>query len=170
MRLAILLTGFMASGKTTAGTAAAKKLGLPFVDLDLLIEQTCGKSILQIFADSGEKEFRKLENRVFIDLLHGLARPMLIACGGGLPVFAANHLPMKNCRVIFLDTPWRIIENRLATANDSRPLINGKTIQEIRKLYDDRHPVYLKHSEFVIQEEDQIFELVSKIIAGATKT
>ncbi|HQB83502.1 MAG TPA: shikimate kinase, partial [Candidatus Rifleibacterium sp.] len=59
----ILLTGFMAAGKTTAGRTAADILGLPFIDLDQKIEEVAGASISSLFAAQGEACFRKLESR-----------------------------------------------------------------------------------------------------------
>ena len=57
----IALTGFMGSGKSTVGRILAEKLGWAFADLDAAVEQAAGKSIPQIFAEDGEKAFRKLE-------------------------------------------------------------------------------------------------------------
>lgn len=164
-----LITGFMASGKSTSGAAAALELGLKFYDLDQLIEQTSGKSISAIFSESGEKEFRCLEHNVFSQLLQNIELPAIIAAGGGLPTNAANFHEMKKCQVIFLDPPWETIQRRIEGARDIRPLLFGKSPGEIKKLWEDRRPAYLKQAEFVIQEGDKISALVSTLISGATK-
>ncbi len=164
-----LIIGFMASGKSTSGATAAAQLGLKFYDLDQLVERNSGRKIADIFAQSGENEFRRLEHSFFADLLQGSSSPAIIAAGGGLPTYRANHTEMEKCRVIFLDTPWQVMQMRIEEIRDSRPLLHGKSMTEIKKLWQDRRPVYLKHAEFVIQEGDQISGLVSKIIAGATK-
>ncbi len=59
----IVLIGFMGAGKTTVGQLLADRLGLPFVDTDLVIEQRAGRPIREIFAADGEPGFRALEHR-----------------------------------------------------------------------------------------------------------
>jgi hypothetical protein len=46
----LFLTGFMGAGKSTVGRIVARRLGLPFVDLDTVVEQRDGRGILAIFA------------------------------------------------------------------------------------------------------------------------
>ncbi|HJY66700.1 MAG TPA: shikimate kinase, partial [Streptosporangiaceae bacterium] len=67
----IVLVGFMGAGKTTVGHLLSERLGLPFADSDLIIEQRSGRSVPQIFAEDGEPAFRSLEHQVIADLLDG---------------------------------------------------------------------------------------------------
>src|SRR5439155_1342872 len=57
----VILTGFMATGKTEVGRRLARRLGRPFVDLDGLVEAASGKKVADIFASEGEARFRHLE-------------------------------------------------------------------------------------------------------------
>ena len=57
-----VLVGFMGAGKTTVGHIVAERLGQPFVDSDVLIEQRLGRNIREIFATEGETYFRELEH------------------------------------------------------------------------------------------------------------
>jgi shikimate kinase len=81
----IVLVGFMGAGKTTVGHLLAERLGLPFADSDLIIEQRAGRPVRQIFAEDGEPAFRALEQQVIADLLDG--PDLVLAVGGG----AAEH-------------------------------------------------------------------------------
>jgi shikimate kinase len=81
----IVLVGFMGAGKTTVGGLLSTRLGVPFVDSDLVIEQRSGRPVRQIFAEDGEPAFRALEHEVIADLLDGPA--LVLAVGGG----AAEH-------------------------------------------------------------------------------
>ncbi len=162
-----LLTGFMAAGKTTAGAAAAARLAITFHDLDQLIESAARMKIRDIFASLGESGFRALEHEVFSGLVKKTTLHAIIAGGGGLLTNAANHGLMQNCCVIFLDTPFSVIERRLAEDSGSRPLLAGMNALQIRAFWEARRQIYLKHAGFVIEDGDQISALISKIIAGA---
>ena len=81
----IVLVGFMGAGKTTVGHLLSARLGVPFVDSDLVIEQRSGRPVRQIFAEDGEPAFRALEHEVIAGLLDG--PDAVLAVGGG----AAEH-------------------------------------------------------------------------------
>ncbi len=77
---AILLAGSSGCGKSTLGPVLARRLGLPFQDLDTAVEARAGKAIPALFAEDGEAAFRALEGTVLPDLL---AVPAVVALGGG---------------------------------------------------------------------------------------
>ena len=76
----IYLTGFMGSGKTSVAKNISTLLGLPWIDLDHIIEKKTGKTILRFFAKLGEKKFRHLEHRLLIQITHN--QPMVVSLGG----------------------------------------------------------------------------------------
>ena len=57
----VIITGFMATGKTEVGRRLARTLGRPFVDTDGLVEASAGHTVPHIFAAEGEARFRELE-------------------------------------------------------------------------------------------------------------
>ena len=65
----IVLTGFMGSGKTSVGRVLAERLGWRFLDLDAEIERRNGRTVPQVFAESGESHFRHLETAALAGLL-----------------------------------------------------------------------------------------------------
>jgi shikimate kinase len=77
----IVLIGFMGAGKTTVGHLLAERLGLPFMDTDLVIEQRTRRSVRDIFGTDGETAFRELEHTVTAELLAG--PDAVLALGGG---------------------------------------------------------------------------------------
>ena len=84
----IILIGYMGAGKTTVGKALAKALGLPFYDLDWYIETRMRRTVKQIFDESGEEGFRRIEH----NMLHEVAEfeNVVVSCGGGTPCFYDN--------------------------------------------------------------------------------
>ncbi|MBN1967280.1 MAG: shikimate kinase [Anaerolineae bacterium] len=77
----LVLTGFMGTGKSTVGRLAADRLGLIFVDTDVVIAAEVGGSIADIFARHGEAEFRRIEAEVCIRAARESGQ--VIATGGG---------------------------------------------------------------------------------------
>lgn len=127
----ILLVGFMAAGKTTLGKALAKDLGLQFIDLDLYIESRYHATVSQIFAERGEEGFRQIER----NMLHEVAEfeDVVIATGGGTPCFFDNMEYMNaQGTTVFLDASVDVIFTRLTIAHTQRPLVAGKTDEELR--------------------------------------
>src|SRR5215469_9668194 len=78
----IVLSGFMATGKSTVGPRLAARLGVPFVDTDAEIERTSGKRVPELFREEGEAAFRMREGRAVEALLSDSA-PKVVAFGGG---------------------------------------------------------------------------------------
>jgi len=81
-RLNLVLTGFMATGKSTVGRLLAGRLGLRFLDLDTHIEARAGKPIARIFDEDGEPAFRELERQAVVEL--SVPSGLAIATGGGI--------------------------------------------------------------------------------------
>lgn len=120
----VYLIGFMGAGKSHHGRLLADKLGVPFHDLDSLIEEEYGTTIAELFKLRGEAGFRKLER----DTLLRTAEPghSIIATGGGTPCHFDNMAWMnENGCTIYLDVPVNILAERLKDGRETRPLLAG---------------------------------------------
>lgn len=127
----IFLVGYMGAGKTTLGRALAKELGIQFIDLDSHIEERLCKSVSQIFADKGEEGFREIERRMLHEV--GEFEDVVISTGGGTPCFFDNIDYMNSQgTTVFLDVPVERLFIRLSIARKKRPLIMGKSDDELR--------------------------------------
>ena len=141
----IFIIGYMASGKTTFGRALARAIGWNFIDLDFYIEQRFRKSVREIYATDGEEGFRRKESAMLKEA--GEFEKTVISCGGGTPCFFDN-MDFMNQRgqTVFLDTEPECIVRRLVVNNARRPLMAGKSEEEIRlevaKGLEKRKPFY----------------------------
>ena len=66
---AVFLVGFMGAGKTSVGRALSRRLGWRFEDLDDRIQAREGRSVSEIFQQSGEAGFRQAERAALAELL-----------------------------------------------------------------------------------------------------
>lgn len=140
----IVLTGMPGCGKSTLGRKAAKALNLDFVDLDIAIEKTLGKSIPNIFKEAGENGFRKAETAELKKQLSDDSCK-IIASGGGIVTQDENRKLLKDAYVIFIDRPVDIIASDIDSSN--RPLLSNGTnnndeYTRLKALYDKRYPLY----------------------------
>ncbi len=132
----IVLVGFMGSGKTTVGRALARRLELPFADLDDLIEAAEGRFIADIFSTDGEAAFRDIEHRELQRAIPG----GVLALGGGAYVQERNRELLRGqATVVWLDVPFERALRRVAGA-DHRPL--AKDPEKFAALYAGRRSAY----------------------------
>jgi shikimate kinase / 3-dehydroquinate synthase len=119
----IILTGFMATGKTTVGKLLADQLGYEFVDTDVLIVERSGQSVAEIFREKGEKAFREMEAAVAREL--GEKEGLVVSTGGGLMLDPANAASLgKRGRVFcLLATPEEILDRVAKETHVKRPLL-----------------------------------------------
>ena len=144
----IVLTGFMGSGKSTAGKLLAGALGLDFIDLDEEIERKAGKPIRDIFAQDGEAVFRRMEHDTAAELAaRSFKKSAVISTGGGFLTNDANAalFPRDSFDIIFVD---RDFDEMYETIKDdsSRPVAAAMTRDELRALYEARLPYYRKYA------------------------
>jgi shikimate kinase len=136
----IYLTGFMGCGKTTVGPLLARRLKVPFVDLDHEIERRAGMTVREIFARQGEPAFRAME----AEALRGtLALPdVVVAVGGGTLTFEANaRWVSANGLSVWLNLPFAAIASRIGGSGKAdRPLF--KDGSQALALYRERLPAY----------------------------
>ena len=77
----LIFLGMMGSGKSSIGAMVSKKLNIPFIDIDDLIEEHAGMTISEIFKEIGEDYFRNLEEKITLKILKNSKN--VVALGGG---------------------------------------------------------------------------------------
>lgn len=167
----IFLCGFMGAGKTTIGQKLASGLDTAFIDLDDKIIEIAGKSIPEVFEDSGEAAFRTTERRALLDVARNFKG--IVALGGGSlqNQHMLDHIKL-NGLLIFIETPISVILDRISN-DENRPLLlddqgnpkDNETLQkDLRALYESRLPFY-EQAELKILDDGSLSpdELVKKL-------
>jgi 3-dehydroquinate synthetase len=165
----------MGAGKSTLGPEVAHRLGRPFVDLDRELEHALGRSIPQLFADSGEAAFRVKEAAHAVELLRR-AEPTVVALGGGAVQSSSvrDALAGRALTVqldVDVDTAWERVRGV------DRPLAEDEN--EFRTLFERRRELYAQTAQAVARDTDDVvlaaagirfgvgtFELLGALIPG----
>ena len=137
----IVLTGFMASGKTEISKKLAEISGYRLVDTDEEIIKSTKMSINEIFDKFGEGEFRRIEREIIKEVSN--FDKTIISTGGGVPLDREN---IKNLRkkgvIVNLAPSFDVILERLNDARATRPLLKDSDIADIEKRFNERLPFY----------------------------
>jgi shikimate kinase/3-dehydroquinate synthase len=132
----IVLVGFMGAGKTTVGHLLSARLGVPFVDSDLVIEQRSGRPVRQIFAEDGEPAFRALEREAIAGLLDG--PHLVLAVGGGAAEHPGTRERLTTAQVVYLEVGYDQALARVG-GDPGRPLLARP---DLAATYQRRLPLY----------------------------
>ena len=167
---AVFLVGFMGAGKTSVGRALGQRLNWIFEDLDDRIQLREGRTIAEIFRDSGELEFRRAEHdalrQLVMELRGGAAK--IVALGGGAFVQPNNTtlLKISGATTLFLDAPiqdlWERCCEQASEVGNERPLLQSR--RQFDELHRVRRKVYLRASKRIDTSGRSIEAVVLDII------
>jgi shikimate kinase len=156
----IVLVGAPGSGKSTVGPLLAQALGVPFADVDAVLEERTGKSVAEIFADDGEPAFRALEESTTAELLRD---PGVLSLGGGAVMSATTRAALRGHRVVWLQVSAATAVKRVGL-NEARPLLLGNVRGRLIKLLNERTPLYAEvATEAVATDDVEPAEIVARI-------
>ena len=149
----IVLIGMPGSGKTTVGKALAEKTGRQMIDIDEEIVKAAGCPIPEIFINSGEPGFRKIETDAVREA--GKETGKIIMTGGGVVTRRENYEPLhQNGWIYQLDRDLSLLPV------DGRPISQKTGAME---LFRQRAPLYASFRDVLISNNGPIEETVEKI-------
>ena len=154
----IYLVGMPYSGKTSVGVALAKRLKFNFLDTDNEIEKHQNRKISDIFAELGEKEFRKYEKEWLKN--KKIHNNTIISTGGGMVLDRENKFLMEGL-IIYLNVKLENLELRQKKTDNNRPLLLKKTLEE---LFLERKKYYNFFNTFIVDGNGTVDEVVDDII------
>ena len=157
----LIFIGMPAVGKSTVGVVGAKRLGMEFIDTDLLIQKQEGRLLREIIADVGEDGFLAIENQVNcqVNAEHAVISP------GGSVVYCEEA--MKHFKeigtVVYLKASYRTIKERIRS-----PKKRGVVLREgqtFRDLYEERTKLFEQYADLTICEDGcQIEETIDAVL------
>ncbi len=173
----IFLVGFSGAGKSTIGPVLAKMTNNIFLDLDSEIESYHGKSVIDLFNEQGENNFRTLEHKRLRSIIE-LTRTKVIATGGGTPLNIENRsIIIQNGITVYLKVSKPTLVKRLMATNNNNnnnsaaqfltSIFNERATKAfLEKLIDYRTPYYVTIADFSVEVESIApEEIADKIIS-----
>jgi shikimate kinase len=165
----IILVGYMGSGKTTIGKMLSEYVGIPFYDLDDIIEKFAGNNIQTIFLQKGEIYFRKLEHKLFNEFVKN-NNSFVLSLGGGTPCYANNHLVLQkdNIESFYLKNTVEELVSRLKNEREQRPLISSLSDVDLHEYISkhlfERNYFYFQSKNIIESKNKSKKEIVHEII------
>ncbi len=159
-----VLIGPMGAGKSTVAGLLGRRWGLPVRDTDDDIVAAEGRSIAEIFVDSGEEHFRALEAKAVAEAL--ATHDGVLAVGGGAVLDPDTRALLAGHRVVFLRVGLTDAVKRVGLGT-SRPLLLGNVRSRIKALLDERTPIYESVATVVVDTDGRTPEEVADEVSAA---
>lgn len=156
----IILVGMPGSGKSTVGVILAKRLGLDFLDTDILIQKTAKRTLQEIVDQEGHLVLRKMEEQALL----GIACRNHVIATGGSAVYSdpsMRHL-RENGIIVFLHADLAALQNRVW--NYETRGIAKRPEQSLQDLFAERMVLYEKYADITVHgshlNHDQVCEAI----------
>ena len=161
----------MGTGKSTVAWELAQHFRIPCLDTDKLVEQRVGRTVREIFNESGEPFFREVESEVLRECLHSPGGAV-IAAAGGVVLSETNRQLLDKARakrmvtVVWLHALPEVLAARTAKGSH-RPALDTDRLQVLQQMYTQREPMYKEVSDVVIDVSERSIESVTSLIIDA---
>ena len=161
----------MGTGKSTVAWELAQHFRIPCLDTDKLVEQRVGRTVREIFNESGEPFFREVESEVLRECLHS-PEGAVIAAAGGVVLSETNRQLLDKARaqrmitVVWLHALPEVLAARTAKGSH-RPALDTDRLQVLQQMYTQREPMYKEVSDVVIDVSERSIESVTSLIIDA---
>jgi len=164
VRPRVVLVGPMGAGKSTVGALLAEAWGVAARDTDADIESLEGRSVSDIFVDSGEAHFRDLERKAVAEAL--ATHDGVLSLGGGAVLDPATRELLAGHTVVFLRVGLSEAVKRVGLGS-GRPLLLGNVRARIKGLLDERTPVYESVATLTVDTDERSPEDVAAAVVEA---
>ncbi len=163
----VVLVGPMGAGKTTVGERLAEGGGVGLRDTDHDVEAAEGRSVSDIFVESGEEYFRTREHHAVLAAL--AEHDGVLALGGGAVLDARTREALAGHPVVFLKVGLADAAKRVGLGV-GRPLLLGNVRSRMKALLDERLPVYESVAAAVVETDGRDADEVAAEVVAALES
>ena len=161
----VILIGMPAAGKSTLGIVLAKIMNKNFIDADLLIQNSCDKTLQKIIDALGPEGFIEVENEV----LSGIQAENSVIATGGSAIYsdaAMTHLKAIGT-VVYLEISYESLTARLNDLQERGVVLKGGISMSLRDLYEERKPLYERYADITVNVDDLSITAAARKVASA---
>ena len=161
----IALVGLRGAGKSTIGRLLADRFGVPFFELDGLVEQASGLSLSMIFDLYGQPGFRRFERQCLDDLLRSQSR-FVVAAGGSLVLEPATYRTLlSSCYTMWLQATPEEHMARVVAQGDMRPMAhNPEAMSDLQRILGEREQLYRQADAIVNTSKRSVDQVVAECL------
>lgn len=156
----LIFIGMPGSGKSTIGVLVAKRLGMGFIDTDLLIQEQAGRTLQEIVDQDGYVALRLIEEQVLLAL--DIQNQVISTGGSAVYSDAAMQHLKRNGTVVFLDISLETVIHRIG--DYSLRGISRRPDQSLAELFEERFALYSRYADLTVKGEganqDQLSEAI----------
>jgi XRE family transcriptional regulator, aerobic/anaerobic benzoate catabolism transcriptional regulator len=161
----VALIGLRGAGKSTIGAQLAQELGLPFLELDRLVEQTSGLSLNALFDLYGQSAFRRFERQCLEQVLKSHPRFVLATGGGIVSAPETFERLLESCYTIWLKATPREHMDRVIAQGDMRPMAkNPAAMTDLERILREREPLY-SQADLTVNTIDTSVDKITRSLA-----
>ena len=163
-RRRIALIGLRGAGKTTLGSALAKELGYPFVELDREIEHDAGMSLSEVFMLYGQPGYRRIEARCLERLLASHDQMVLTVGGGIVSETETYQSLLRNCFTVWVRAAPEEHMARVVAQGDLRPMQgHAEAMEDLKRILSAREPLYRQADQTIDTTGEQPEQSLGKL-------
>jgi XRE family transcriptional regulator, aerobic/anaerobic benzoate catabolism transcriptional regulator len=169
-RFIVALIGLRGAGKSTIGKSLAKHLGVPFIELDSLIEKEANLSLGELFSLHGESYYKRLAYDILLKLL-AKTGPVVIATGGSVVTDPETwQLLKRRSHTVWIKATPEDHWKRVLGQGDTRPMANRTSaMAELRSILSQRSPIYAEAGQTIDTSSVRVTDAVRLISAAFRK-
>jgi XRE family aerobic/anaerobic benzoate catabolism transcriptional regulator len=169
-QVVVALLGVRGAGKSTIGERAARRLGVPFVELDALVAREAGMSLSTLFELHGESYFRRVEREALSKFLDATPAAVLATSGSIVTDKSTFAMLRKRTRTIWLRARARDHWDRVVAQGDGRPMKDRtNAMTELEALLKARQPLYEKADHAIDTSNIELDLAVEKVVSSVQK-
>ncbi len=163
----VSLIGLRGAGKTTVGNAIARKMGIPFVELDALVAREAGMALSTIFEMHGDAYFRRVEREALRKFLDSTDAAVLATGGSIVTAPDTYELLRRRTTTVWLKARAHDHWDRVVQQGDVRPMRNrANAMSELQALLRARKPLYAQADHAIDTSTMTIDEATRRVISA----
>ncbi len=149
-RQRICLIGLRGAGKSTLGRMLSESLDIPFMELNVDIEEQSGMPVNEVMALYGQEGYRRLERQALERIVERTDCVVLAVAGGIVAEPETFNFLLRHFHTIWLKATPDEHMQRVRAQGDERPMAgNPKAMEELNSILESREALYRRAEAIV---------------------